>query len=115
MNEEELRAKFGAALNAPPAPPLEATKKFLSLYCKDADGLEEIHQHLARMSKVNTRTLEQGLTGIEGLLANPPADDVLIELIEIDTGWVLEESTGDASKAWLGELVQMLREILGKK
>jgi hypothetical protein len=114
MNEEELRAKFGAALNAPPAPPLEATKKFLSLYCDDADGMEEINQHIKRMSKVNTRTLEQGLAGIEGLLANPPDDDVLIQLVAVDTGWVLDEVTGDAAKVWLGELAQMLREALGK-
>jgi hypothetical protein len=113
MSDEELRARFRAALNASPAPPLETTRKFLRLYCQDAGDMEEVRRQITRMSGVNDRTLRQGLAGIQGLLADASHDPDLVRLIEIDTGWVLEQPTVDAARAWLGELERMLREACG--
>ena len=113
MDGEELRERFRARLNAPPPPPLEATRMFLSRYVEDALTLEEVRQHARRMAGVNTRTLEQGLAGIEALLADPPPPGALARLVANEGNWVLDDPTSDvAAAAFLRQLADLVRDVL---
>jgi hypothetical protein len=116
MNNDELRERLRARLNAPPDPPLEATRKFLQSYCSDADSLDEIRSHVANMLAINPRTILEGLAGIEGVLANPTGQaESLLYLVENDGNWRIEGHSEEGARAWLQEMAQLLREELQKK
>jgi len=115
MNSQ-FRKKINARLNAPPSAPIEASRKFLQSYCSDAESLQEIRNHVARMLAVNPRTVLAGLAGIEGLLVNPPSEDrTLLSLVAYDANWVLNDRSDEGAKVWLQGIAQLLREELQKK
>lgn len=116
MNDETLRERLRARLHAPSDPPIEATRKFLQSYCSDAGTLEEVRRSVADMLAINTRTVEEGLAGIEALLADPPAEaGTLLSLVAYDANWRLEDHTDEGAKRWLEEMARLLREELEKK
>jgi hypothetical protein len=116
MDREQLLDMFRARLSAPPPPPLEATRTFLSGYLEDAHTLDEVRQHARRMAGINTRTLEQGLAGIEGLLDDPPPPGTLARLVANEGNWVLEDPTSDAAAtAFLRPLADLLRDVLHRQ
>lgn len=112
---ENIRKKFLERLDAPPDPPLEATRKFLLGYCADKISMEEIEADVARMVQIDgTRTLMAGLVGMEALLADFPTEPGTLEnLVAWEVGWVLDDPSDEGVKRWLHELAQMLREHLG--
>lgn len=76
--------------------------------------MQEVENDVARMMKVNTRTLIAGLLGIEGLLADPPKKEgTLAQLVSWEVGWVLADGSDAAVKSWLRDLADMLRRHLG--
>lgn len=110
---DDLRNRFIARLNAPPEPPLEATRAFLASYVYDADSLEEIRHHVRRMITINPRTIIAGLIGIEDLLREPQPPGTLNMLVAYDANWQID-APGDIGAAhWLADLAHMLREELG--
>lgn len=113
MDESKLQY-FRDRLQQPPEPPLEATRKFLMSYCADKDSMEDIEGHVALMTTINTRTLEAGLAGMEGVLANPPPEGTLAQIIAWEVGWVLADESEESARAWLRELADMVRKHLGK-
>jgi hypothetical protein len=113
---ERIKQRIRQAMSAPPAPPLEATRRFLQSFCSDEDSLESVRLRVHEMAAINARSLEAGLAGIEGLLQHPHAEaGVLARLVAYDAGWVLEHSSDDAAKEWLAQVAQLLREELGGK
>ena len=112
---EDTRERLGRVLNAPPDPPLEATRKFLQSYCADEDSLETIRAAVRRMAAINRRTLVVGLEGIDSLLENPVKEGVLAQLVAYDAGWVLDDPSDAGARAWLKDVAQMVREELGGK
>jgi hypothetical protein len=114
MDREEIMARLRERLNAPPDPPLEATRKFLQSYCLDS-SMESLLAQVRYMAGVNTVTLRAGLAGIEGLLANPPAEEgVLRRLVECDAGKFLDDPTDAGARVWLEEIARILREELDR-
>jgi hypothetical protein len=111
---DDLHEKIRAKLDAPPAPPLEATREFLHSYVSDATSMDWVRQDVRRMIAINPRTVLQGLSGIERLLAEPslPAG-TLVRLVEIEGNRGLEEPTDHGARAWLVALAEMLRQELG--
>ena len=115
MDHEEMLARLRADLNRPPDPPLEATRKFLQSYVLDEQSRQSLRAQVRYIAGINTRTLREGLAGIEGLLANPPAEEgVLARLAACDAGKVLDDPSDAGAKAWLQEIAGMLREELDK-
>lgn len=113
--EQRVRAMLQAKLNAPPDPPLEAARKFFNAFFSDEDW-EEAKERLTKRAALNPRSVLAGLVGVEGLLAYPPAESgVLFEMVAWDANWVLEDKTDDGAKAWMREVAEMVREVLGSK
>lgn len=99
MNEE-LNKKIRDRINAPPDPPLEAVRKFLSSYVSGRDSMTEIEADIIRMAQINTRTLRAGLKGLEKLVAQPTLEKgELYKLISIEAGWVLPEDNDEKTSA----------------
>ncbi|WP_428266924.1 hypothetical protein [Haliangium sp.] len=112
--DDTLRDKFRARLNAPAEPPLKATRSFLQSYVADRETLAEVESEIAHMVTINPRTLHAGLAGIEGLIANPPAEEgTLSQLVAWEIGWVLDDPSDAGALSWLGELAKLLRKHLG--
>lgn len=110
-----VRAMLQAKLNAPPAPPLEAATKFLRIFFAD-NSWEEAKEDIFSQSAENPRSVLAGLAGVEGLLAYPPAEPgVLLDLVLWDANTGLDDPSDAGAKAWLGEVAQMVREVLGNK
>lgn len=105
----DIADKFRERLQAPPKPPFEATRDFLMSYCVDAESMSEIEADIARMAKINQRTLIAGLNGIRGVLAEPMDPDArLARMIALEVGWVLDDESEAGARAWLGELETIL-------
>ena len=103
-------------LDAPPDPPLEATKKFLHTYVSDAPSMDWIRQDVRRMVARNARSIIAGLLGIEGILADPPdVAGTFSHLIAYDANWVIDDPSDEGAKIWLSSLATLLREELGDK
>ena len=116
MNDDQTREKLRAALDAPPDPPLEATRKFLQSYCSDEDSLATIVWQVGEMIAVNPRTVLAGLAGIEGLLADQPGEPgTFAYLVAYDANWVLDDTGDESAKAWLAELATLVRAELESK
>ncbi len=110
-----VRAMLQAKFNAPPAPPLEAAAKFFRSFFSD-ETWEEAREGIASQVASNPRSVLAGLAGVEGLLADPPAEPgVLFEMVSWDANKPLENPTDEAAKAWLREVAEMVREVLGDK
>jgi hypothetical protein len=107
---DDSRARLLARLAAPP--PLEATRSFLRRYVSDANGIEEIHQDIARMAAINPRTLVQAAEGIDALLANPPAGGTLARIVAFDGNYVLDNPSDEGASAWLREMAGYLWNVL---
>ncbi|NYI06971.1 hypothetical protein [Allostreptomyces psammosilenae] len=98
-----------------PASPLEQVRSFLRGHVADTGDLGELRSDLARLAAVNTRGILQDLQALEDLLAAPPADGTLARLVAWDANWVLDDETSDQAAArWLGEVADLLREVLAE-
>jgi hypothetical protein len=113
--DDDIRARLLAKLDEAPPPPLEATRAFLRSYVADADGLKEIHEDIARMVEINPRTLVNAISGIEALLADPPASGTLARLVAWDGNYVLDDPSDESAGAWLLELAAYIRGVLGDR
>jgi hypothetical protein len=113
MDQNEVKKKFREAMEAPPLPPLDATRKFLFMYYADMDGMAGVEKEIAEMVKINTNTLYAGLEGIEGVLVTPPDEpDVLHRLVVREIGIVMTPNTEEGTRAWLKEVALVLRRHL---
>ena len=116
MDEREraaVLARFRAKLHEPPLEPLEATREFLMSYVMDAGDMNEIEASIAYMANVNTKTLREGLAGMEGVLANPPDEpNVLRNLMALEVGLMLADDSDEGVKAFLRELAEVVRRHL---
>lgn len=111
-DQDELREKFRARLNAPPPPPLEAARAFLQSYVFDADGEDEIFRDIKRMAAINRRTIDQGLAGLEALLGAELPPDTLSHLVAVDGNRRLQDPSDAGARIWLQSLLERARAAL---
>ncbi len=112
---EDVPARFLARLKEPPPSPLEATRTFLRGYASDANGIEEIHDEIARAAVVNPRGIVRALEGIEALLAHPPGEGTLARLVAWDGNRALADPGDDGATAWLRDMAEYIRGVLGDR
>ena len=112
---KDTREMLQTRLNAPPAPPVEAAGKFFRAFFAD-DSWEEARERIIKLAGFNPRSIIAGLTGIESLLAYPPAKrGVLLDLVLWDANEPLANPSDESAKSWMREVVEMVREVLGDK
>ncbi len=110
-----LYAFFYAKLHAPPEPPVDAARKFLHSYFVD-DSWEEARERITSLAAHNTRSILAGLAEIEALLADPPTGPyVLQNLVWWEAQREEEGLTEAGATAWLREVAEMVRDVLGDK
>jgi hypothetical protein len=108
---EILKAK----LNAPLGLPLEAARQFLRRYWGDEGILDAIRVDMEDTIAFNPKPVVQGLQAIEGLLADPPSDGTLLDLVLWDANHPLDDPSAESAKQWLGEMAEFVRDVLGDK
>ena len=106
---DELRKKFRDRLNAPAEPHLEVTRDFLLTFCADMETMEEVK---ANITGIAEHFLRRCLAGLEGVLADPPPDDTLSKMVAWEVGWVLDDTSEEGARKWIGELAQLVRDSL---
>jgi hypothetical protein len=111
--DELQRERLLRRMNAPPLPPLEATREFLQGFCADEGSIENIRLSVRRMAAINTRPLRAGLAGIQGLLQNPSPDEgTLMRLVVQDAGCALVDLNEQNCREWLEQIARLLEEEL---
>ena len=99
------------AQNAEPA--IDLVRGFLGFKVADAEDLDEIRADLSQTAQVSTRKLRRELAAFEAVLADPPtAPGALARMVAWEGNWVLEDSSDAAAAAFLGQLAQILRDVL---
>lgn len=90
--------------------PLALTRQFLQTFC--ADDPVELANRLEMQALLNAAPLVEGLAALETLLAHPPADETLLELVTQAARVPLTPPTGERARAWLTELTTHLHREL---
>ena len=111
MSLDEFRKRLQARQETP-EPPLVAARTFLQAFFFDADSMAEVGHTLASLARVNTRGIEEGLAGLEALLADPPRDGTLARLVAYDANLSLDEPGDEAALRWLRSVADMVRQVL---
>jgi hypothetical protein len=113
VERDEVEARLRARLYPPAAPPLEATREFLRSYCDDSDGLDEVRDEVARAAAYNPLPLRAALGAIEAVIADPPGDGTLSEMVAVDANHRLPDPSVAGALEDLREVAGVLREGLG--
>ena len=108
---EILKAK----LNAPPSPPFEEARQFLRRYWGDEGILDAIRVQMEDTISFNPKLVVHGLQAIETLLADPPADGTLLDMVLWDANHPLDDPNEESAKTWLREMAEFVRDVLGDK
>jgi hypothetical protein len=107
---EPLRTRM-AQLDAMPA--LETAQIFLGTVVGDASSLDALRADLTNLAQSNTHSHHRYLHALETILSEPQPPGTLLQLVEGYGNWSLDHDPTDAgAAAFLGELIQMLREII---
>lgn len=115
MNIQDFREKLKEDPSDPLAQPLEVARNFLRSYCSDADSMEEVRAQLERRIALGSRGVQTYLAALDALLADPPADGTLAQLVAWDANWVLDDPSDKGAVAWLRDVARMIRDALGDK
>ncbi len=106
-----IRDKLLARMNQS-LPPLEAARKFLGIYFCDIDGIQEAYDQIRQMSQRNTRSVIEGIKGIEALLNEPLEENVLSNLVAWEANYALDDQSDAGARAWLEDVVKNTKQIL---
>ena len=107
---EPLRARMREQ-NAAPA--IDVVRDFLGFKVADAESLDEIRADLRQTAQVSTRKLRRELAALDAVLADPPpVPGALARMVAWEGNWVLDDPSDAGAARFLGDLAQMLREVL---
>jgi hypothetical protein len=107
--DDNIRKHLEERLAAPPLPPLERARKFLTFFIHDYDpALLEFE------AKDSPAAVSDGVAAIEELLTRPPPPGTLYQIVTHEGNRMLEEETDAAAASWLRGLMQQLRVWLGE-
>ncbi|XVU28024.1 hypothetical protein ACQPZJ_13535 [Actinoplanes sp. CA-054009] len=94
---------------------IEVVRGFLGFKVADAESLDEIRADLRQTAGVSTRKLRRELAAFEAVLADPPAEvGALARMVAWEGNWVLDDPSDAGAARFLGELAQMVRDVLGE-
>jgi hypothetical protein len=109
---EEIRRR----LAAPPPSREEIVSDFLQTIWVDSGGGGSVDAELARLAQDDRGRyyLTRGTDAIEELLANPPAENRLFELVSVDASRPLPMNTDEVAAEWLRAFVERVRAVVGR-
>jgi len=94
-------------------PAIDVVRDFLSFTVADAVSLDEIRADLRQTAQQTTRALRRELAALEAVLADPPTPPgMLMRMVALEGNWVLDDLTDAGAVRFLGELAQMLRDVI---
>ena len=108
--DDKLRQRMLEMLKPPT--PLEAARSFLQSYVFDAD-LDTLEKTVRHMVSVNSRTIVQGVTGMEAILRTPLPPGTLASLVARDANRSLDDPSDEGAAAWLADLAARVRQWMG--
>lgn len=110
---EQLKARMEVLKNAPP---LEKARTFLKAYCANNSTLEEVEDQLRHALGFNAIAIWTGLEGLEAVLADTTVPGAaLVALAREDAKRQELPATSDAARAYLGQVVALLRKYLPER
>jgi hypothetical protein len=110
MSPEEFR-QAAASRHRTPGAPIDVVRDLFHAFLYDADSLGEVERVLGELASVNARVVDEGLSALQALLDNPPAEPTLTHLVAVDANLRLADATDAGALAWLREVEQMLRRV----
>lgn len=109
---EPLRRRM-AEVDAQPA--LETVRSLLGGFVSDAESLDDLRTNLERIALTSTRAHRRYLTAIETVLAEQHPPRTLLELVEGYGNWPLDDPTDAGAAAFLRQVAEVLRSVLGSQ
>jgi hypothetical protein len=109
---EEIRRRIAA----PPPPTEETVRRFVRSFWHDADGSDDVERDLERTAgdERGRHYLVTGADAIDALLADPPAENRLMELVSIDANRPLERNTDEVAAEWLRAFAERVRAVVAR-
>jgi hypothetical protein len=89
--------------------PLEAVTDLASAYLADADGLNEVIDHIRRKAAYNVRNVRREIAVIQTVLAEPQAPDALARVVGCNGNWALDDPSDAGAAAFLTALADHMR------
>jgi hypothetical protein len=107
---EEIRRR----LAAPPPPTEDIVSDFLQAIWVDSGGGGSVDAELQRLAADDRglHYLRRGADAIDELLANPPAEHRLWQLVSIDAERPLPMNTDEVAAEWLRTFVARVRAVV---
>jgi prephenate dehydratase len=94
--------------------PLEVVTALTSAYLADADGLDEVVDHIRRKAAYNVRNVRGEIAAIERVLAQPQAPDTLARVVGWNGNWVLDDPSDAGAAAFLAQLADHMRAAVAE-
>jgi len=114
-SREDIKARLRERMHAPALPPMEVTRNFLRSYCSDADSIQEIRAEAARIVAINTRRVQAALAAIESVIADPPDDGSVAQMVALDANRRLADPSDQGALEYLRRIAAVLRDVLGSE
>ncbi|GAA0475966.1 hypothetical protein Ade02nite_42240 [Paractinoplanes deccanensis] len=108
---ESLRARIAerSAL-----PPIEKVRALLHGYVHDSDGFDEVREELRDTAQTSTFYLEQYLTALETILAEPQPEGTYLRLVAGDGNRGLDDPSDAEAIGYLRRLLETLRTVIAE-
>ena len=84
-------------------------------YWGDEGILDAIRVQMEGTISFSPKLVVQGLQAIETLLAHPPADGMLLDMVLWDANHPLDNPSEESAKTWLRRTAEFVRDVLGDK
>jgi hypothetical protein len=94
--------------------PLEAVTDLASAYLADADGLDEVIDHIRRKAAYNVRNVRREIAALERVLAEPQPPDALARVVGWNGNWVLDDPSDAGAAAFLATLADHMRAAVAE-
>jgi len=111
---ENLRNKLKARRLKSSESPVEDAQAFLRRYWGDESRLDAIRDDMKKTIALSPNTIIRGIKAIEKLINEPPAEEVLLNLVIWDANHVLENPTEESAKAWLQSIVNFSKNVMSE-
>jgi hypothetical protein len=93
-------------------PALDTTRRFLHRYWGDQSMAEAVVADLERTLEFGPERLQEGLIALRTVLADPPEDRRLIELVAWDANYPLRPPSAAAARAFLEDAARTVAGVL---